>query len=170
MTIAPQGKSSPPVIAICGVKNSGKTTLIENLIPRLSQKGCRVAVVKHDGHQFQPDVPGTDSHRLSQAGAAGVGIFSSSRYMVVQEHPITFHEMLGFFPAADLILLEGGKHSAYPKIELVRSAVSAEPVCSPGALMALCTDTAFPPPGVQVFGLQDYDDLTAFILNHVSWS
>ena len=58
-----------PVIAVSGVKNSGKTTLLEKLIANLVARGIRVAVIKHDGHHFEPDVPGTDSYRHRSAGA-----------------------------------------------------------------------------------------------------
>ena len=50
------------VIVICGIKNSGKTTLIRNLIPKLNALGYKVATIKHDGHEFESDVPGTDSY------------------------------------------------------------------------------------------------------------
>lgn len=63
------------IIAISGVKNSGKTTLITNLIPLLKEKGIKIATIKHDGHDFDPDVEGTDSYRHRKAGAYGVGSF-----------------------------------------------------------------------------------------------
>ena len=74
--------AKPPVIAVCGVKNSGKTSLIEKLIPILRRQGLKIAVIKHDGHDFEPDVPGTDSARLRQAGACAAAVFSDKRYMI----------------------------------------------------------------------------------------
>lgn len=56
------------IIAISGVKNSGKTTLITRLIPHLKDRGIKIAVIKHDGHDFEPDVIGTDSYRYREAG------------------------------------------------------------------------------------------------------
>ena len=53
----------PDVIAVSGEKNSGKTTLIEAVLPILAARGYRVAVIKHDGHSFEPDVPGTATRR-----------------------------------------------------------------------------------------------------------
>ena len=64
-------KKKPLILAVCGVKNSGKTILIQKLIPLLQNQGLKVAAVKHDGHDFTPDVPGTDSHRMKAAGAFG---------------------------------------------------------------------------------------------------
>lgn len=78
-------KKKPLILAVCGVKNSGKTILIQKLIPLLQNQGLKVAAVKHDGHDFEPDVPGTDSHSFWKAGAVGTAIFSDSKYMVNPE-------------------------------------------------------------------------------------
>ena len=59
----------PAVLAVSGVHNSGKTTLLEKLLPVLRSRRLKVGVIKHDGHDFTPDVPGTDSYRLREAGA-----------------------------------------------------------------------------------------------------
>ena len=63
------------IVAISGIKNSGKTTLICRLLENFKEKGLRVAVLKHDGHDFKPDVPGTDTYRQLQAGAYGTVVF-----------------------------------------------------------------------------------------------
>ena len=75
----------PAVLAVSGAHNSGKTTLLEKLIPLLRARGLKVGVIKHDGHDFTPDVPGTDSFRLREAGAEGVAVFSGSRYLLTEE-------------------------------------------------------------------------------------
>ena len=67
-----QALKRPAVLAVSGVHNSGKTTLLEKLLPVLRSRGLKVGVIKHDGHDFTPDVPGTDSYRLREAGAEGV--------------------------------------------------------------------------------------------------
>lgn len=109
----------PVVFAISGYKNSGKTTLTVKLVKRLSEQGYRVATIKHDGHDFEPDVPGTDSYRHRHAGACGCGIFSSNRWMVIREQPeedkIDEHTLIDMFPDVDVILLEGFKNSSWPK-------------------------------------------------------
>src|SRR5699024_12796509 len=71
---------------LSGVKNSGKTTLIESVLPLLSQAGLNVAVVKHDGHSFLPDPPGTDTGRFMAAGAAGTAIFDGEKFKRSEEH------------------------------------------------------------------------------------
>lgn len=72
--------------------------------------------VKHDGHDFEPDVPGTDSFRHRKAGAYGTAVFSDHRFLVTKEcEGITEQELFLHFPEADIILVEGLKHSSYPK-------------------------------------------------------
>lgn len=103
---------------ICGYKNSGKTTLITKLIPILNKEGYRVATIKHDGHDFDSDVPGTDTWRHQQAGAYGSGIFSGNRFMISKQCKDADVNMLSaFFPEADIILLEGFKNSEFPRYE-----------------------------------------------------
>ena len=129
----------PPIIAISGAKNVGKTTFLTRLIPELRALGLRVGAIKHDGHEFEPDVPGTDSHRLRHAGAECTAVCSAGRWMFIREAPPGPEELLRLFDDMDVVLLEGGKGSALPKIELLRAAVSRERVCS-GPLLALCAD------------------------------
>lgn len=106
----------PYIFAVSGYKNSGKTTLITDLIPLLRERGFKVAVIKHDGHDFEPDVPGTDSFRIRQAGAYGTAVYSSRRLMVTKEcRDITEQSLIQTFEEADIILVEGLKDSPYPK-------------------------------------------------------
>lgn len=160
--------TSPPVIAVCGLKNSGKTTVLCGLIPFLRDEGLKVGVAKHDGHDFVPDVPGTDSFRFREAGAETVAVFSSNRYMVTVESPgITFDPVLDHLRDVDLILLEGGKSSFFPKIEVVREEISSRPVCDPETLLAVCTDTGFSPPGIPQVALTDFQELVRIILWYI---
>lgn len=68
--------------AVCGIKNSGKTTLLEGLIRILTARGLKVAVIKHDGHDFECDIPGTDSRRYVEAGAFGASVYSKSQFFI----------------------------------------------------------------------------------------
>lgn len=140
------------IFAVSGVKNSGKTRLIAKLIPYFQSKGMTVSVIKHDGHDFEPDVPETDSYRLRKAGAEGVAVFSDSRMMIIKENRTPssrksleeqVREAVKAFPGSDVIILEGFKHSSYPKIEVLRKGNSIEPVCGAKDLMGLVT--AFSP-------------------------
>ena len=129
------------ILAVSGVKNSGKTTLITKLLPELKKRGLQVAVIKHDGHDFEADVPGTDSWKYAQAGADGTCVFSSGKHMIIKYAPVpSVVELIGAFPEADLILLEGFKYSEYPKIEVIRKGNSSESVCDPKNLLGIVTD------------------------------
>lgn len=128
----------PVVIAVSGIKNSGKTTLLTRLIPVLKGRGYRLAVVKHDGHDFEPDVPGTDSWRLRKAGAEQTAVYSDRRQMILRQTGGEFTKLAREFENVDIILVEGLKDSAYPKIELVRG--TGRPVCAPETLLAVMTD------------------------------
>lgn len=129
------------VFAVSGVKNSGKTHLISDLIRHFREKGMTVSVIKHDGHDFEPDVPDTDSFLVRKAGAEGVAVFSGNRMMIIKERPVASEkELIRAFPESDLIILEGFKHSEYPKIEVIRKENSRTPVCDAAWLIGIVTD------------------------------
>ena len=164
MTVA-----KPLVVAVSGVKNSGKTTLIEAMLPLLEESGLTVAVVKHDGHSFDADPPGTDTGRFMAAGAAGTAIFDGEKFKIVKKQPVTEDFLITQFPEADLILLEGFKHSSYAKIEVVREGVSQTPVSNPDGLLAVATDLPAAricgslPPSVKQLDLNDISGICRFI-------
>lgn len=133
-------KNEPVLFAVSGVKNSGKTTLIEKLLPLLAERGVKTAVIKHDGHSFTPDMPGTDSFRFFAAGACGIAVFDGEKFSVTHRAKTTERELAALFPEADLILLEGFKDSKYPKIELVRKGNSPKPVCTGETCLAYVSD------------------------------
>jgi len=165
-------RSLPPVIAVCGVKNSGKTTLLTGVLPLLTAKGLKVAAIKHDAHDFTPDVPGTDSYRMKEAGATGVAVFSPVRYMITLDTADSaVEDFLPAFAGADLIMLEGGKQTAWPKIEVWRKANSPAPVCDPRATILLCTDTdgmgAVPNPDMRTMSIDDYSGIAGFIADWI---
>lgn len=157
-----------PLVSVCGVKNSGKTTFLEGVIPLLRERGLQVGVLKHDGHDFSPDVPGTDSHRLAAAGAVLTGVYSGFRYTLSGLWEKAAPErLLPAFAEVDLVLLEGGKHLNCPKLELVRGAVSRQPVSQNGMLLALCTDVPISSGEVPVLGLEDYRAAAEIIMNYL---
>lgn len=136
------GKTKQIIAAVCGVKNSGKTTLLTGIVKELAGRGIRTAAIKHDGHDFSCDIPGTDSFRLKEAGAYGTAVFSGSRLFVhktgTKEGP---EEIAGMFPEADVILIEGLKEAGLPKIEVIRKGISAYPVSNPEGRFLIVTDT-----------------------------
>ena len=161
-------RTDPPVIAVSGVKNSGKTTLVEKLVTALVAAGIRVAVIKHDGHHFEPDVPGTDSYRHRAAGGYGTAIYDGEKFMLVKTAQVSPQDLFAQFPEADLILLEGAKDSLWPKFEIVRSGNSDAPVCDPDTLLALVTDLPLTVAGVPTLGLDDIDAMVSLIRSRLS--
>ena len=113
-----------PILSFVGRSNSGKTTLIERVIPELTRAGYRVATVKHAGHGFELDTEGKDSWRHKQAGASTVVVVSKgsmamfadvSEEMKVEEVRDRFLDN-----QTDLIIAEGWKSEKYSKIAVVR--------------------------------------------------
>lgn len=154
-------------VAVSGVKNSGKTTLIESVLPLLTAAGLRVAVIKHDGHCFDPDPLDTDTGRFMAAGAAGTAIFDGEKFKIVKKLPVNEDFLISRFPEADLVLLEGFKHTAWPKLEVVRGAVSRAPVSDPATLLALVTDLSLELPGVPILPLNEPQATAALLLDYL---
>jgi molybdopterin-guanine dinucleotide biosynthesis protein B len=134
-----------PIISVVGRSNSGKTTLLEKLIPELTARGYRVATVKHDVHGFDVDREGKDSWRHKQAGAHTVVLSSPTKLAVIRDvaHDHTLDEIRHrFIHDVDLILSEGYKNDVQPKIEVYRGAAHPEPLCTrDDELVAVASDT-----------------------------
>ena len=156
----------PVVIAVSGVKNSGKTTFIEAVLPLLAERGLNVAVIKHDGHCFDPDPPGTDTGRFLAAGAVGTAIFDGEKFKLVKKQPVTEDLLIAQFPEADLILLEGFKYTTWPKLEVVRAGNSDRPVSDPDTLLALVTDLDLHLPGIPTLPLGDPEKAAAVLIRY----
>lgn len=113
-----------PAVSFIGRKNSGKTTLLEKLISSLTNRGLKVATVKHHGHpDFDIDIPGRDSFRHRAAGAQSTTILSDVRFAQVTELtcPLTCEAVLASISHYDITLVEGFKQAAVPHIELFRA-------------------------------------------------
>lgn len=164
-------KDKPLIIAISGVKNSGKTTMIEKLIPKLINKGIKVATIKHDGHDFDCDIDGTDTFRHKKAGAYGTAIFSKNKFMIIKEQENTTEdELISYFQDCDLILLEGFKYSNYPKIEIIRRGNSEKSVCKKETLLAIATDNDIDYGDIDVININDIDSIVNLIISVVKRS
>ena len=113
-------KNKIPVYSIIAYSNTGKTTMLEKLIPELNQRGMRAAVIKHDAHEFEIDKPGKDSWRLTQAGAAVTVVASQTKAAIMENRFIPIDELIARVSDVDIILTEGYKHGPWPKIALQR--------------------------------------------------
>ena len=162
----------PKILGIAGWKNSGKTTLTERLIAELTQRGLRVSAVKHAHHSFDVDHPGTDSARHRAAGAREIAVVSTVRYAHIRElegaaEP-SLDEILASFGPCDLVLVEGYKRVAIPKIEVRRKdSKSHEPLAgSDENVIAIASDCAAKHSGIPSFDLDDIARIADFV---VSW-
>lgn len=146
----------PAVFCVSGIKDSGKTGLIVKLINEFIREGYSVGVIKHDGHDYEMDHPGTDTYRFKQAGAACSGIFSDTQYSVNYSGAASIEKMLLLCSGYDIVMVEGLKDSEFPKIEVVRGEISKESVCRPESLICLATDIVSPDKvKCPVYGLED---------------
>lgn len=158
----------PFIMAISGCKNSGKTTLITKLIPKFCEKGYKVATIKHDGHDFQGDVVGTDTYKHKNAGAYGTAIFSKNKFMVIKEDKfIDETYFIKLFPEADIIFLEGFKASDYPKLEIVRKGNSNRPICNEKNLIGILSDINVMEGNHNIIDLNNIELIVEKILNYM---
>ncbi len=111
---------SRPVYSLVGWSDSGKTTILEKLVPALKKRGLTVAVVKHEGHEFEMDTPGKDTWRMTRAGADVTAIVSGTHAAVLENRPLTLEETVARIRNVDIVLTEGGKEGPFPKIGVVR--------------------------------------------------
>ncbi len=155
-----------PIISIVGKSDSGKTTLIEKLLPELTRRGHRIATVKHDIHGFEVDREGKDSWRHKQAGAHTVVIASPHKVALIRdvEKDWNLEEIRGqLIRDVDLILSEGYKKDIQPKIEIFRKEKHRELLCTKeDNLIAVVSDSSFDI-GVPCFHLDDMKGLADFI-------
>ncbi len=164
--------NTPPVLSIVGKSNSGKTTLVEKLIARLTAKGLRIASIKHSHHQPEMDSPGKDSWRHKQAGAAASFLIGPQQMMMVADIEEELNPNLlasRYCDGFDLVLVEGYNTLPGAKIEVLRAARSTTLRCAPDELMAVVTDVD----DLQLdlhrdvprFGLDDDQAVAAWILD-----
>jgi molybdopterin-guanine dinucleotide biosynthesis protein B len=155
-----------PILSIVGKSDSGKTTLIEKLVPELTRRGYRVATVKHDVHGFEVDREGKDSWRHKKAGAHTVVISSPHKVALIRdvEKDLALDEIRDkLIQDVDLILSEGYKKDVQPKIEIFRKEKHKELLCTrEDNLIAVVSDQTFNI-GVPCFDLGDMKGLSNFI-------
>ena len=154
----------PPIICIAGRSQTGKTTLIEKLIPVLKKRGYRIGTIKHSHHIFEMDKTGKDSWRHKDAGAETVIIASPGKIaMVKNDHEGSLDSLVNYFDDMDLVITEGYKSEKKPKIEVVRAARHQEALLADDAnLIAVVTDVNLSV-DVPVFGMEDIEQLADFV-------
>jgi molybdopterin-guanine dinucleotide biosynthesis protein B len=160
-----QQSSHPPIVSFVGRSNSGKTSLIEKLVPELVSLGLAVGTIKHDLHGFDIDIPGKDSWRHKQAGAKRTIISSPTKLTLIQDtdHDHTLEELAIYFRGLDIVLTEGYMRDGKHKVEIFRPEVYSKPLCQGDKkLIALVSDVPIDL-GVPRFSLGDAAGLASFI-------
>jgi molybdopterin-guanine dinucleotide biosynthesis protein B len=166
------------ILGISGWSGCGKTTLIVSLIPRLKAQGLTVSTFKHAHHEVDLDTPGKDTYRYREAGAREVLLCTSRRWVLQHElgdepePPLP--QLLTRLEPVDVVLLEGWKIGAYPKLEVWR-AISGDklprfptdPTVIAIASEPLLDTAQYSRPNLPTFRLDDLDGITAFVLNFV---
>ena len=169
-------RAQKPVVGFAAYSGAGKTTLLKQLLPLLTGRGVRIGMIKHAHHNFDIDIPGKDSYELRKAGASQMLVASARREALVIEKASSSEPHLDTLigrlnqDELDLILVEGFKQVAFPKIELYRPSVG-KPALYPQdtSVIAVATDAALPAPtDLPVLDINNPDAIAAFILQRLA--
>jgi molybdopterin molybdotransferase len=161
-----------PILGFAAYSGTGKTTLLEALLPQLTEAGLRIGMLKHAHHNFDVDKEGKDSYRLRKAGATQMLISSRNRYALMTETPDAeseFEYLLTRFDSdkLDIILVEGCKNIAFPKIELHREVVG-KPWLYPNDtnIIAIAADTQVDDSDLPQMDINDLDSIAEFVIQY----
>ena len=162
-----------PILGFAAYSGTGKTTLLEALLPKLTEAGLRIGMLKHAHHNFDVDQPGKDSHRLRKAGASQMLISSRNRFALMTETPESeseFDYLLTRFDEdkLDVVLVEGCKNIAFPKIELHREEVG-EPWLHPNDenIIAIASDSGELDSDLPQMNINDLEAIAQFVIKYV---
>lgn len=159
------------IIGLAGWSGSGKTTLITKLIPRLIARGVTVSTLKHAHHGFDLDQPGKDSFFHRAAGATEVIISSAKRFAILhelrEEAEWDLPDLIGKMSPVDLVLVEGYKRDAFPKLEIYRAA-NGKPIIHPEDphIIAIAADTPISTTKIPVVDLNDVEAIADILLKY----
>lgn len=163
------------VFGLAGWSGAGKTTLMVELVQRISRQGIRVSTIKHAHHAFDIDRPGKDSHRHREAGATEVMVTSAARWALMheirEEAEPSLAELLAHMTPVDLLLIEGFKTQDYDKLEIHRP-VLGKPMLwqDDSRIVAVASDVALTDLPLPRFDLGDPAAIVQFILNRTGLS
>ena len=162
-----------PILGFCAYSGTGKTTLLTALLPLLKANNIRVGVIKHAHHKFDTDQPGKDSYELRKAGAKQMLVSSDKRWVLINElfegeQEAGLAGLVGRLDSdgLDLILVEGFKHEAFPKIELHRPELGKPPMYPhDDNVIAFATNATAPADiSIPVLDLNQVENIAEFIV------
>lgn len=164
----------PPVLGFAAYSGTGKTTLLEQLLPLLRAEGLRIGMIKHAHHRFDVDTPGKDSYRLRKAGAEQMLIASDQRWVLMHDYPEPqeprLETLLQTLPREqlDLVLVEGFRHLPFAKIELHRPS-TGKPLLHPddASIIAVASDAPIQTQ-LPVLDINSPPEVAAFILSRIA--
>lgn len=154
------------IFGIVGWRNSGKTTLIVELVGALRDAGYSVATIKHAHHAFDIDIPGKDSFRHREAGANQVIVSSKTRWAMISEtteaQEPSLSDLLGQLSPVDVVLVEGFKHERHPKLQVLFAGTSDD-ILDDDTIIALASDGTLDHARKPVMDISDISAITNLI-------
>lgn len=164
-----------PLLAFAAWSGTGKTTLLKQLIPLLNERGIRPGLIKHTHHDVDIDTPGKDSYELRKAGAAQTIVANNNRWALMTETPaqeeLDLHWLASRMDptSLDLILVEGFKHEAIPKILLYRDGLkhSITELVVDNQVIAIASDVQLPDVQIPVLDINSPFQIADFIADWI---
>jgi len=162
------------IIGFSAYSGTGKTTLIEKLIPLLVAEGIKIGLIKHSHHDIEMDKPGKDSYRLRKAGASQVVLASPYRTIIFKENSQrtepNLTEQLNCLDLhnLDLVLVEGFRNEKFAKIELHRPSLG-KPLLYPTdpSIIAIAADQPLSA-SLPTLKINDIEQIKDFVLQYLS--
>lgn len=157
-----------PVISFIGYSGSGKTTLLKKVISHFKKQGFKVAVMKHDAHNFEIDYKGKDTWEFADAGADVVTISSETKiaYIEKRQQELPIWDFIDQIRNVDVIFVEGYKAEDLPKVEVHRLATGHPLYADPDKLVALVSDESFVT-RTPIFAFTEVERLCGFLEEYV---
>ena len=156
------------IIGFAGWSGAGKTTLVAKVLPRIVARGLSVSTLKHAHHSFDVDQPGKDSFMHREAGASEVVVSSAKRFAILHElrgeEEWSLPALVKKMAPVDLVLVEGFKRDAFPKLEIHRSG-NGKPLIHPDDphIVAIASDVPLPQVRVPVIDLDDIERIADLV-------